>query len=228
MQVSSLFMADIIPALRAFFPKWKPYIFKRRVSAFLVSDYTRLAVFPWIDQPGDLLCVLLRRCVGGCWACALTPKLFQFETSEQPWIRTSFLCSYLNMLLTQYSVFWYSNIHFLSISFQKWRKTAKHNLRTCPHFSLWESFWYLTLIFCLGFQRTLHLWVCPLKPHLRKIENKKTQKPLLIRFTFQITLMPDGLTNESPYTSFSVVQLWVIIQFDFWDIIRTAPNERLL
>ena len=68
----------------------------------------------------------------------------------------------------------------------------------------------------LVFQRTLHLWVCLLKPHLRKNEKKKKKKnPLLIRFTFQVTLMPDGLTNESPCTSFSVIQLSVIIQFDF-------------
>lgn len=180
MQASSLFMADIILALRTFFPKWQQCIFKRRLSAFLVSDYSRLTTFPWIDQSGYLLYVLLRWHVAGCWACAVTPELFQFETSEQQWIRTSFLCSYLNMLLTQYSVLpWYSSIHFLSISFQKWRKTAKHNVATYPHFSLWESFWYLTLIFCLCFQRILHLWVCLLK--LLEKEWEKKKPPLLIR-----------------------------------------------
>lgn len=46
MQVSALFPADFILGLRTFFAAWYCCVSKRRIIDFMVSDSTRLTIFP--------------------------------------------------------------------------------------------------------------------------------------------------------------------------------------
>lgn len=111
----------------------------------MVSDSPRLTMFPvnwlvWISRmflSGDLW-------LGADLCCA--PAMFQVETYQQQWIRIYFLCCYFSILLIWHSAVWYSNIHFLSVSFQKGEKLKKMiTAKACPHFPL-QSFWYLILV----------------------------------------------------------------------------------
>lgn len=101
--------------------------------------------FQWIDLSGYFIYVLMRWFAAGCRSYAGTPELFQFETKEQQWIRTYFLCFYFSMSLIWYSAFWYSNIHFPSISFQKvrnhrrWLQRQTHIFHCNSHFDTWFS-----------------------------------------------------------------------------------------
>ena len=140
-------------------------------------------------------------------------SLFLFEYVINP-----VLC----ILIFQYS--------FPEYFFPKMEKNSKKIMQEHAHVFHYESHFDTWLSSSACVSKDLASMGLSSKTTLEKEwEKKKQQKtPLLIRFTFQITLMPDGLTNESPCTSFSVIQLWVIIQFDFWDTIRNNPNERLL
>lgn len=178
----------------------------------MVSDASRS-----IDHSGYFICVLVRWFVAGYSVYACIPEMFHFETYEKQWIRTYFLCFYFSISLIWYSLFWYFNIHFLSISFQKrqknwrrWLQRHAHIFHRNSHFDTWFSFSDLD---CK--QR------CCYGPSSEATYDKEKGRTKLsiLRFTFQIILIPDQLTSESPCPSCSLFQFWVIMQLDFWDSI---------
>lgn len=68
--------------------------------------------------------------------------------------------------------------------FPKMEKNSKKYCRNMPTFFVIRVILILDSHLLLVFQRTLHLWVCLLKPHLRKNEKKKKKKPSSYKIHF--------------------------------------------
>lgn len=161
---------------------------------------------------------------GGLWLGA-TAEMFHFETHEQQWVRRYFLCFYFSILLIWYSAFWYSNIHFLSISFWKGRgkKHTPENDDDCKGMC---TFSIVIVILLPDFH--LVTWVTDSRPISWSHTCQRIREmALFFKIPFSDNTCTWWAAQQITLSLFFILPVLSHCAV-FWDVIQAAADERLL